>query len=179
MVAAQLDDDMKVDLYIANDMTANYLFRNLGGWNFEDVAMTSGAASNAEGGYHAGMGIACGDLDGDGRADLAVTNFYGEGTTLYHNLGGGVFTDRSRESGLGLASRYRLGFGTAFLDADNDGWLDLVTANGHVNDMHKLYPYAMPAQVLHNLGSGRLHDASGQAGSPFSVPHVGRGLCHG
>src|SRR5262249_1240414 len=87
-VAAQLDDDMKIDLYVANDMTANYLFRNLGGWRFEDVALAWGAAGNAEGGYQAGMGIACGDLDGDGRVDLAVTNFYGEGTSLYHNLGG-------------------------------------------------------------------------------------------
>jgi tetratricopeptide (TPR) repeat protein len=179
VIAAQLDDDMKIDLYVANDMTANYLFRNLGGWKFEDVALASGAAGNAEGGYQAGMGIACGDLDGDGRVDLAVTNFYGEGTTLYHNLGSGMFTDRSREWGLTVATKYRLGFGTSFLDADNDGWLDMITANGHVNEFRKLYPYAMPVQLLRNTGAGQLRDVSSQAGDPFSLPHVGRGLATG
>jgi tetratricopeptide (TPR) repeat protein len=179
VLAAQLDDDMKIDLYVANDMTANYLFRNLGGFRFGNVAQASGTSGSADGGYQAGMGIARGDLDGDGRLDLAVTNFYGEGTTLYHCLGAGVFTDRSRESGLWVPSRYRLGFGTAFLDADNDGWLDLVTANGHVNDLHKLYPFAMPAQFFRNLGGGRLRDASSEAGNAWSVPHVGRGLAAG
>jgi tetratricopeptide (TPR) repeat protein len=179
VVAAQLDDDMKIDLYVANDMTANYLFHNLGFWKFEDVALAWGAAGNAEGGYQAGMGISCGDLDGDGRVDLAVTNFYGEGTTLYHNLGNGMFTDRAREWGLLVATKYRLGFGTAFLDADNDGWLDLITANGHVNDLHKLYPYAMPMQLLRNTGSGQLRDVSSQSGEPFRLPHVGRGLACG
>jgi tetratricopeptide (TPR) repeat protein len=179
VLAAQLDEDMKIDLYVANDMTANYLFRNLGNFKFENVALASGAAASADGGFQAGMGIACGDLDGDGRIDLAVTNFYGEGTTLYHCLGGGMFTDRSRESGLWSASQYWLGFGTAFLDADNDGWLDLVTANGHVNDLHRFYPYAMPAQLFRNTGGGRLRDVSSDAGSALSVPHVGRGLAAG
>ena len=73
-------------------------------------------AGNAEGGYQAGMGVACGDLDGDGRPELMVTNFYGEGTTLYKNLGGGFFTDRSAASGIGLATRYLLGFGIAMAD---------------------------------------------------------------
>src|SRR5439155_3503105 len=123
VVAADLDGDGRVDLYVANDLSANLLFRNLGGWRFEEVAHQSGVAGNASGGYQAGMGIACGDLDGDGRPDLAVTNFYGESTTLYQNLGGGVFADRTAAVGLAAATRYRLGFGIAFLDADADGRL--------------------------------------------------------
>jgi hypothetical protein len=179
VVAAQLDEDMRVDFYVANDMSANYLFHNLGGGKFENVALSAGAAGNAEGGYQAGMGIACGDLDGDGRVDLAVTNFYGEGTTYYHNLGDGIFADQSRRSGLWAASRYRLGFGIVFLDADNDGRLDVLTANGHVNNIRKLYPYAMPAQLLWNTGEGRLLDLSSEAGEAFRPPHVGRGLAVG
>ena len=99
------------------------------------------------------MGVACGDLDGDGRLDLAVTNFYGESTTFYRNLGGGIFADHTAAVGLAAPSRYLLGFGIAFLDANNDGRLDLATANGHVNDIRPEFPYAMPAQLL--LGDRR------------------------
>ena len=120
-------------------------------------------AGNAEGGYQAGMGVACGDLDGDGRPDLAVTNFYGESTTFYRNLGGGLFADDSTAVGHGRSpSRYLLGFGVAFLDANNDGRLDLVTANGHVNDFRPLFPYAMPAQLLAGSRSGRFVDVTGR-----------------
>ena len=82
VVAADLDDDGRIDLFVANDMTANLFFRNLGGLKFEEIGHPAGVASNADGGYQAGMGVACGDLDGDGRPDLAVTNFFGESTTL-------------------------------------------------------------------------------------------------
>ena len=106
------------------------------------------------------MGIACGDLDGDGRIDLAVTNFYGESTTFYQNLGAGQFLDRTAAIGLAAPSRSLLGFGIAFFDADNDGRLDLATANGHVNDLRPDAPYAMPAQLLMGGESGRLADVS-------------------
>ena len=94
------------------------------------------------------MGVACGDLDGDGRLDLAVTNFYGESTTLFHNLGSGLFADHTAAAGLAAPSRYLLGFGIAFLDANNDGWLDLMTANGHVSDMRPALPYADDCPAL-------------------------------
>ena len=101
------------------------------------------------------MGVACGDLDGDGRLDLAVTNFYGESTTFFQNLGQGSSPTTTAAIGLAAPSRYLLGFGIAFLDANNDGWLDLMTANGHVIDSRPLFPYAMPAQLYLAHGPGR------------------------
>ena len=141
VVAADFDGDGLTDLFVANDSTANFLFHNLGGFRFEEVGHQAGVAANAAGGYQAGMGVACGDWDGDGLIDLAVTNFYGESTTLFHNLGQGLFVDHTAAAGLAAPSRYFLGFGAAFLDADNDGRLDLMTANGHVNDLRPQFPY--------------------------------------
>ncbi len=169
VLAADLDDDGRVDLYVANDMSANFMFRNQGGFSFNETATESGVAANAGGGYLAGMGIACGDVDGDGRLDLAVTNFYGESTSFYLNLGAGQFMDRTAAIGLAAPSRKLLGFGAAFLDANNDGRLDLATANGHVNDIRPNCPYGMPAQLLLGGASGRLTDVSGRAGAPWQI----------
>jgi hypothetical protein len=136
-------------------------------------------AGNASGNYQAGMGVAAGDLDGDGLIDLAVTNFFGESTTFYRNLGGDLFTDATSAVGLAVPSRHLLGFGVAFLDANDDGRLDLVSANGHVNDLRPNYPYLMPAQLLVGGSDGRLTDVSEIAGAPWRVPHMGRGLAVG
>ena len=171
VVAADVDDDNLIDLYVANDGTSNYLYRNLGGFHFEEISLRAGVAGNAEGGYQAGMGVACGDLDGDGRPELLVTNFYGEGTTLYQNMGQGLFTDRSAGSGIGLATRYLLGFGIAIADVTNDGRPDVIIANGHVNDNRPFYPYAMPARLYENRPDGQLVDISRQSGA--------RGRCRG
>jgi tetratricopeptide (TPR) repeat protein len=179
VVAADLDDDNRVDLYVANDGTANYLLRNKGGFRFEEVALEAGVAGSASGGYQAGMGLACGDLDGDGRPDLLVTNFYGEGTTYYRNLGQGLFADRSGASGLGLATRYLLGFGIALADVTNSGRPDVLITNGHVNDNRPFFPYAMPSRLYTNRPDGRLVDISKQAGECWEVPRVGRGLAVG
>jgi thioredoxin-like negative regulator of GroEL len=179
VVAADLDDDRKIDLFVANDQSANFLFHNLGGLRFEEVGGPSGVASNADGTFQAGMGVTLGDLDGDGWPDLAVTNFYNEGTTLYHGLGKGLFADWSDATGVLRASRFLLGFGVSFLDADNDGWLDLASTNGHVNHDPRWAPYAMPAQLLRGGPDGRLHDVSDHAGPPWKVPRVGRGLAIG
>jgi hypothetical protein len=178
VVAADLDDDGRVDLFVSNDSSQNYFLRNLGGMRFEEAAHVVGVAGNASGSYQAGMGVASGDLDGDGRIDIAVTNFYGESTTFYRNLGGGSFCDATTEVGLAVATRRLLGFGVAFLDADNDGSLDLVSANGHVNDVRPNYPHPMPAQLLAGE-AGRLIDVSSQAGEAWRILHMGRGLAVG
>ena len=179
VVAADVDDDGRVDLFVANDTTANYLFMNRGGLRFEESGLVAGVACNAEGAYQAGMGTACGDLDGDGKLDLLVTNFYGESTTFYRNLGGGIFGDATARIGLQAPSRYLLGFGIVPLDANNDGRLDLAIANGHVNDERPRFPYAMPAQLLLGSAGGRLVDIGPEAGPPWEVPRVARGLAAG
>jgi tetratricopeptide (TPR) repeat protein len=179
VVAADLDGDGRIDLFVANDMTANFYFRNLGGMRFEESALTAGLAGNATGSYQAGMGVACGDLDGDGLIDLAVTNFYNESTTFFRNFGQGFFGDQTAAIGLAGPSRYVLGFGTAFLDADNDGWLDLITANGHVHDGRPQFPWKMPVQLFRNDGRGRVADVTRQSGPAFQVPRMGRGLAAG
>jgi hypothetical protein len=125
------------------------------------------------------MGIACGDLDGDGRPDLAVTNFFNEATTLYHNHGGGLFSDWSAATGLTAATRQFLGFGLAALDANNDGQLDLVQANGHVSDFSPSFPYEMRAQLLLGDSSGHFRDLSERAGPPWQFLRLGRGLAAG
>jgi enediyne biosynthesis protein E4 len=179
VVAADLDDDNRIDLYVANDMSANYLFRNLGGFHFKETAFPAGAAVNSSGGFQSGMGVACGDLDGDGRPDLAVTNYYGESTTLFHNLGRGLFADETTAMGLAAPTRQLLGFGIAFLDANNDGRLDLISANGHVSNYGPAFPWKMPIQLLNGGPGGRLTDVSARAGDPFGPLHLARGLATG
>ncbi len=179
VVAVDVDEDGLVDLFVANDTTANYLFRNRGGMRFEEVGSLAGVACNADGAFQAGMGVAAGDVDGDGRVDLCVTNFYGESVTYYQNIGGGIFADRTGAVGLAAASRYLLGFGIVLFDANDDGRLDLATANGHVVDDRPKAPLEMPCQLLVNGPDGRLVDVSRDAGPPWSVPRIGRALASG
>ncbi|HEX3450034.1 MAG TPA: CRTAC1 family protein, partial [Isosphaeraceae bacterium] len=179
VVAADVDADGLIDLFVANDTTANYLWHNLGGMRFEEAGVCAGVACSADGAFQAGMGTACGDLDGDLRPDLFVTNFYGESTSFFRNMGSGIFGDQTNAIGLAAPSRFFLGFGVSLLDADNDGRLDLATANGHVNDERPDYPYKMPAQLMMGGNDGRLHDVTQSAGEPWTIPRVGRGLCVG
>ena len=179
VVAADIDDDGLVDLFVANDTTANYLWHNLGGMKFEELSTSNGVACNAEGAFQAGMGTACGDLDGDGRIDLLVTNFYGESTTFFRNLGGGMFGDQTAAIGLAAPSRFLLGFGIVLFDANNDGRLDLATADGHVNDDRPDYPYDMPTLLMIGGEDGRLTDVMAASGAPWTVPRVSRGLVAG
>jgi tetratricopeptide (TPR) repeat protein len=179
VVAADFDDDNRIDLYVANDMSANYLFQNRGVFRFEETGEVAGAAASADGLYKSGMGIACGDLDGDGALDLAVTNFFGESTTFYRNLGSGLFVDQTAAIDLLAPSRPLLGFGTGFADVNNDGWLDLLSTNGHIHDLRPRIPWTMPLQLLLGGPGGRLADVSARAGEPFGRLHPGRGLAFG
>ena len=125
------------------------------------------------------MGVACADFDRDGRLDVAVTNFYAESTSLYQNLGDGLFTERTAAAGLAAPTQFTIGFGLTPLDADNDGHPDLAQANGHVGDLRPAIPYAMPPQLLLNDGHGRFTDVSDQAGSPWNTARLARGLAVG
>ncbi|MFO0960628.1 MAG: FG-GAP-like repeat-containing protein [Isosphaeraceae bacterium] len=177
VVAADADGDGLLDLFVANDTTANYLWHNLGGMKFEEIGFASGVACNAGGTFQAGMGTAFGDLDGDGLPDLLVTNFYGESTSFFRNLGGGMFADQTNGIGLAVPSRFLLGFGLVLFDANNDGRLDLATANGHVVDDRPDFPWEMPALLVIGGGpGGKLIDVSRQAGDPWQVVRMGRAL---
>lgn len=182
VVAADLDDDGDQDIYVANDSVPNHQWMNEGQGKFIESALIAGTALNRFGRREAGMGVDVGDADGDGLPDLFVTNFQEETNTLYRNEGAGLFTDITDTVGLGAPSRAKLGFGTNFLDADNDGDLDLFIANGHIHDRLKELgrntPYEQPAQLMLNEGK-RFRDASDTSGDYFSRPELGRGsaLC--
>jgi enediyne biosynthesis protein E4 len=151
-----MDDDGKLDLIVANDSGPNHVYRNLGNGTFEDVSYASGAALDANGRAQAHMGVAVGDYDNDGRADIHITNFADDYNVLYRNLGGFTFTDASFSAGLAQVTMPFLGWGTNFLDADNDGWQDLLVVNGHVYPAADRLPwntsYAQRALLFRNLG---------------------------
>jgi hypothetical protein len=179
LLIADLTGDPRPDIYVANDGTASRLFENLGGLRFRDVGDAAGVAVDGQGRALSGMGVAQGDLDGDGLPDLAVSNFLGRSTVLFQALGDGRFVDRSLASGVGRATRDVLGFGIALEDFDGDGRIDLLQANGHVLDRARLgTPLAMRPTLLRNDG-GRLGDAADRAGPRFAQPVVGRGLATG
>ena len=161
VVAGDWNEDGWTDLYVANDGMANFLWVNQGDGSFEDEALLAGCAVNMEGKPEAGMGIAAGDFDGDGDEDLLLTHIVRETNTLYRNDGAGGFEDHSISSGVAAPSWAMTGFGTAWIDFDNDGWLDLLAVNGAVRvipeqaAVNALHPLMMPNSLLRNLGDGR------------------------
>jgi hypothetical protein len=162
VVFGDIDNDGWEDVFIANDNKANFLFRNKGNGTFEDISALSGTAIGEKGRPEAGMGVDFGDYDGDGMLDLIVTNFELETNALYKNLGGDAFVDVRSPSGIAEPSFPFLGFGVAFADLDEDGDLDLVMANGHVNDnvalFHEGSKFAQRNSVYENLGNGKFRD---------------------
>lgn len=183
-IAADLDDDGWLDVFVANDMEPNFLFLNRSGGSgelrFEELGVSQGVATSADGAIQDSMGVACGDFDGDGRLDLLVTNYYLEGVTFYRNLGPQGFVDATRAIGLLAPTRRVLGWGTGFFDFDNDGLLDLFTANGHVQpEPGPGVPYAMNAQVFQNVAGERFEEVSDGAGSYFHSQWNGRGAAFG
>ena len=164
------DDDGWLDLYVANDGTPNYLYRNKGDGSFSEVGFQTGTSYSGDGVEQGSMGVAWGDYDLDGRLDLFTTNFDNEPNTLYRNLGSKGFLDVSLEAKVGQAGKSYVGWGTGFVDFDNDGWLDLFVVNGHV------YPQIEFAKsetqegfrqhlLLHrNTGNGKFEDLTKSSG---------------
>lgn len=182
IVAMDLEGEGRLSLFVANDEVPNFLLVNRSrgsqSFRFDERALEAGVALDANGRAQACMGVASGDADGDGLIDLLVTNFYHESSTLYRQIVPGQFEDLTRTSGLRDPSFAMLGFGTQFLDADLDGWEDLVVTNGHIDDLTSIgEPYKMRTQFFSNIGQGRFVEvAPVTLGSFFEQTHLGRGL---
>lgn len=182
IVALDLDGSGRLSLFVANDEVPNFLFVNGTSspeeLRFDEQAMVAGVAVDADGKSQACMGVATGDADRDGLLDLFVTNFYQESNTLYRQLSRGQFADVTRTVKLRDPGYAMLGFGTQFLDADCDGWDDLVVTNGHIDNLSAFgEPYQMPTQFFRNIGGQRFAEVpAAQLGPFFNQPHLGRGL---
>ena len=181
VAASDLDGDGFVDLYVANDSTENRFYRGKGDGTFVDATLLSGTGVDRFGRTEASMGIAVGDVNGDGKPDLFVTGFDDESDTLYMNLGARGFEDRTAAAGLEAATMLPVGFGCVLEDFDLDGDLDLAITNGHIIDNIQLYndgkTYAQRALLFRNDGKGRFEPIDG--GDLTRTPFVGRGLYTG
>ena len=173
---ADYDRDGWLDMFVANDTVADFLFHNQGDGTFQEVAFLAGVAYNEDGHARAGMGVDFGDYNGDGRLDLIVTNFTSEGNALFHNGGDGSFAEVTRHTGIRQNSFLKVGFGVRFFDYDND--LDVLAVNGHV--IPRIAEYrddtSFPQRkLLYVNHDGRFEERSQESGDCFSVQDVGRG----
>ena len=182
VVPLDYNRDGLVDIYVANDQVDNYLFENQGDGTFSEMALLSGTALDEHGETQSGMGTTAGDYDRDGFVDLAVTNLDLEYLVLYRNRGDGFFEDMSSRTGILLPTRPFVGFGLAMLDVDNDTDLDILVANGHIQDNVAQFRadavYRQPKVLLENVG-GSFRDATSERGDALKVPQVSRGLALG
>jgi hypothetical protein len=185
VTTADFDNDGWIDIYVANDGKENQLWRNQRDGTFKNIALLAGVALPVTGNAEASMGVDAGDFDNDGDEDLFITEQTGEGANLFVNDGSATFDDRSERSGLGAQTLGFTGFGTAWFDFDNDGWLDLLTVNGAVQTIqalaqaHDPFPLHQRRQLFRNLGNGRFDDVTSQAGAAFQLSEVGRGAAFG
>jgi predicted nucleotidyltransferase len=179
---SDLDDDGWPDLYVANDSTPSLFFRNQRDGTFVERGLQAGVAVSADGREQAGMGVDAADYDGDGLLDIVKTNFAQDYTSLYRNQGNGLFVDASFRSGLAATFGPSLGWGVGFIDADNDGLLDLFIANGHI------YPdiartgtstYRQRNQIFRNLTNGRFRQVTDEVGGPLAIEKSYRGAAFG
>ena len=177
------DSDGYPDIFVANDAVPDFLYQNNKDGTFTDVAIPAGVAYNSEGRATAGMGIASGDYDNDGVQDLFVTNFSLEVNSLFRNNNDGFYTMTTFEAGLADPSFSKLGFGTQFIDADNNGTLELFVANGHVwdnvSEITSSLSYRQQCQIFGNTGTGTFTDLSETAGRFFKRSVVARGVAVG
>jgi len=177
------DQDGWPDLLVANDTQPNKLYKNLRNGRFKDVAVEAGLAFSTEGKARAGMGVDVADFENSGNPGIAITNFDNEMIGLYRAVRPGTYDDISIAAGVGLPSKNTLGFGCAFLDVDLDGALDLLIANGHIEEtvrnIHGNVGYAQAPQLFLNEGGGKFRDVAADVDAGFSQPKVGRGLAYG
>ena len=178
MLWLDYDKDGCLDLYVANDSSPALLYHNNCKGGFTEVGAEAGEAYSSDGREQAGMGIDSADYDRDGWPDIVKTNFSDDSNNLYHNDHNGEFTDVAGAAGLGTLSIPYLGFGTKFLDFDNDGWPDIFIANGHVDPQVEGQSfgvgYAERPFLFHNLKNGKFEEIGQRAGSAFTRRYVGR-----
>ncbi len=190
IIAADFNLDGWPDFYVANDQLANQLWISRGKGDdgivrFANEAALAGVAVNMDGAPEASMGVDAADFDGDGDEDIFLTHLNRQTNTIYVNEGDGWFSDNTLATGLGAPSVAFTSFGTAWLDYDNDGWLDLIIANGAVQVIAELalakdpFPLHQPNQLFHNAGNGRFTDVTSQAGKAFELSEVSRGAAFG
>ena len=175
---ADYDDDGWMDVFVTNDATPSFLFKNRGDGRFEETGLLAGVSLPVHGRPISSMGVEFRDYNNDGRPDLHVTALAGETFPLFRNDGGGQFSDRTAPSGLARATLRRSGWGNALADVDNDGWKDLFTANSHVNDRvdaFEAHQYREPNSIFRNAGDGTFVDVSAAAGADFQTARAHRG----
>jgi hypothetical protein len=187
VVAADINNDGRMDLFVANDTVQNYLYANRGpdgkgGWNFEEISLPAEVAFSQQGTPRSGMGVDAADVFNSGRQDLFVANVDQEMFSLYRNLGDESFRDEAGAHGIGRATLLLSGWGLKFFDYDNDGAVDLILANGHPDDMIESYSpavkYREPLLLFHQEG-GKLRDVTTGAGPAFARAWSARGLATG
>jgi hypothetical protein len=177
------DRDGWPDLFVANDTQPNKLYRNRRDGTFEEVGVRAGVAFSEDGKARAGMGVDAADFDNSGTAGIVITNFDNEMMALYRAASSDAYADIAARAGIAQASRDSLGFGCAFADLNLDGWLDLVAANGHIDETVRHIRgnagYAQAAHVFVNDGRAAFRDMARQVGPSFASPKVARGLAYG
>ena len=185
VLASDLDADGRLDLYIANDAVENHIWINRGGIEFVEEGLLRGGAVNSRGQREGSMGVSAGDFDRDGDQDIFLTHMATETNTLYVNDGHGTFRDDTLVAGLATTSLKFTGFGTSWIDYDNDGWLDLFTVNGDVKVVEELeragdpYPLHQTDQIFRNLGDGSFEEVTARAGTALDTSAVSRGAIFG
>jgi hypothetical protein len=183
VVTLDYDDDGWQDIFIANDSMPNFLFHNNRDGTFREVGYMAGVAVSMDGTSEAGMGVDAADASGDGQMDLVVTHLDSQLARFYQNMGGGVFDDATLRSKISYATFHMSGFGTRFMDYDNDGWRDIFMCDGHILDNIERYRsevrYAEPKLMFRNTGRGIFENVSERLGADFERPRVSRGAAVG
>jgi hypothetical protein len=182
VLVGDFDNDGWPDIYVADDSTSSALYKNNHDGTFTEIAIEAGVAYSPDGKPQSGMGVSAADYDCDGNLDIVKTNFAGDTSSLYRNLGKMLFDDQTLQSGLGRNTRF-LGWGVGFLDFDNDGWPDILVNNGHVYpevpDSDSEFGYSQRKVLYRNLGNGRFADVSLEGGPGILERAPGRGCAFG